>query len=333
LTDARRRVTALDVARAAGVSKTTVSYVLNDTPHQTIPDETRQRVLAAVQELSYIPMSAARALRRGHNDTVLLVMPDWPLARVLALLLDALAIELESRGLSLMIRRHQPGQRISPMCQELAPAAVIAVGDVEEEDQRVIREAGIFVAAALLTSDSSAQGAVAIPQDVIGALQVQHLAVRGHHRLGYAVPASDRFAAFFALRVDGARRACRDLGLSEPDVVELDLTVEAASAAVRRWVESSPPVTGVVAYNDEFAGALLAGLRTLGKSAPADLAVIGVDNDPHGRFTAPSLTTIDQHPQEVARHLAELVASSLTGESAFGPLRAPGPSVIVRQSS
>src|SRR4051794_28173 len=78
-----KRATAADVARAAGVSRTTVSYVLNDTPHQQIPEATRHRVLEAAERLSYSPSAAARALVRGRSDVILFVFPaevtlaDW----------------------------------------------------------------------------------------------------------------------------------------------------------------------------------------------------------------------------------------------------------------
>ena len=71
-----RRPTGADVARRAGLSRATVSYVLNDTPHQAIPEPTRQRVLAAAAELGYTPSAAGRALRSGHSEVVLLLLPD-----------------------------------------------------------------------------------------------------------------------------------------------------------------------------------------------------------------------------------------------------------------
>ena len=73
------RVTAADVAARAGVSRATVSYVLNDTPHQVIPETTRERVRAAAAELGYTPSVAARALMTGRSDIVLLLLPEWPI--------------------------------------------------------------------------------------------------------------------------------------------------------------------------------------------------------------------------------------------------------------
>jgi DNA-binding LacI/PurR family transcriptional regulator len=73
-----KRVTSADVARAAGVSRTTVSFVLNGRPGWSIPDETRNRVLDAARELRYRPRAAARALAAGRSDIVLLSCPPPP---------------------------------------------------------------------------------------------------------------------------------------------------------------------------------------------------------------------------------------------------------------
>ena len=72
------KVTSADVARASGVSRTTVSYVLNSTPGASVSDSTRRRVLDAAAQLGYAPSAAARTLRRGRSDLVLCVLPDWP---------------------------------------------------------------------------------------------------------------------------------------------------------------------------------------------------------------------------------------------------------------
>src|SRR5699024_8468011 len=74
-----RRVTSADVARLAGVSRATVSYVLNDTPGHRITADTRARVADAAARLGYAPSAAARTLRSGRSEVVLCLLPDWPI--------------------------------------------------------------------------------------------------------------------------------------------------------------------------------------------------------------------------------------------------------------
>lgn len=327
-----RRVTAKDVAREARVSQATVSYVLNDTPGQTITDETKARVRAAVDRLGYTPSAAARALRKGSSDVVLLVLPDVRIGSAIASLVERLEAGLEPHGLSLMTRRAKPGRPVAAMWRELAPAAVVALVPIPPGDVAAIRAAGVFVAQSLL-EPRSGEAILSIPQVLIGRLQVEHLAVAGHRRIGYAAPANPQVREFLRLRLDGARTACVELGLDLPDVREVPMDAVIAERAARGWCEAAPPVTGVCAYNDEVAFALLAGMRRAGLVAPADLAVIGVDNIALAAFADPPLTTIDPNIDVAATHLASLVAAGIAGRPLPRMPRSESLTLVVRESA
>lgn len=328
-----RRVTAMDVARAAGVSKTTVSYVLNETPHQKIPEETKERVYAAVRELKYVPSAFARALRTGRTDTVLLVLPDWPLGRVLARIIDALTTELDAHGLSLVTRRERADQPLSSLARELAPAAVISFHDVDPVEEELLESAGVHVATALMASDRSPGQAFVLPQELIGALQVQHLARTGHRHIGYAALENDRVELLQQLRLRGARRACMELGLDDPLVVRIDLTLEEATAAIQQWRRADPRVTGIAGFNDEVAAALLSAAHGSDLVVPTDLAVVGVDDEPLSRFAYPPLTTVKQDEQKIATHLAQTVLDGIAGRAVRRPVSSDAIQLVVRESA
>jgi DNA-binding LacI/PurR family transcriptional regulator len=112
-------------------------------------------------------------------------------------------------------------------------------------------------------------------------------------------------------RLAGVVEACAGAGIEPPAVLSTSLEVAAATAAVGQWTSQS--VTAVCAFNDETAIALLAGLRERGLAAPADLAVIGVDDIPTARLTAPPLTTVGFDLREAGRRRAETIAASLAG--------------------
>src|SRR5262245_50720847 len=125
-----RRVTSADVAREAGVSRATVSYVLNNTPHQKIPEQTRQRVLDAATRLGYAPSAAARALRGGRSDLVLCLLPDWPIGPETGATLENLSASLSEHGLTLVVHPRARGTRpISEIWKAMTPAAVLAYED------------------------------------------------------------------------------------------------------------------------------------------------------------------------------------------------------------
>src|SRR3954449_3693311 len=111
-----RRVTSADVARLAGVSRATVSYVLNDTPRQSISADTRTRVLDAAAQLGYAPSAAARALRSGRSDIVLCLLPDWPIGPTVGLFLEHLSAALAAEGLTFVAH---PRARVSRPVREV----------------------------------------------------------------------------------------------------------------------------------------------------------------------------------------------------------------------
>jgi DNA-binding LacI/PurR family transcriptional regulator len=326
-------VTATDVARAAGVSQATVSYVLNNAPNQTIPEQTRQRVLAAVQELGYTPSAAARALRRGRSDSVLLILPDWPIGATVSALIEHVSLELERHGLHALVRRLGAEQPLMTLWREIEPAALIALGPLGAPEGALMEASGVPVVRALTSAADAPNDVFVVPQELTGALQVQHLAARGHRRIGYAAPRDQRLHGFLHLRLDGARRECLDLGLDAPVVEELELDVDSAKRAVERWRQLDQPVTAVCAYNDDYAFALLAGMRELDLAAPEDLAIIGVDNVPLAAFAYPPLTTVDQNIPLIAAHLAQVVVDQIAGVAPPPAPRSDAFSLVVRASA
>ncbi|SFW75207.1 LacI family DNA-binding transcriptional regulator [Amycolatopsis australiensis] len=312
----RGRATVADVAREAGVSKTTVSYVLNNTPHQKIPDATRQRVHDAVSRLGYTPSAAARALSRGRADTVLLAMPGLPIGPHVAHLIEALAEDLGKQNLTLVTHVELPTRPLAQLWRELEPGAVVTFTPVDPAEQRAMRAAGVFLANLLRSPASTERQAhvLLVPNEEIGEIQVRHLHSTGHHNLGYAMPADARLTPIAEVRLAGVAAACRELGLPEPDVRLVPPDTEGAAEAAATWQAARPRVTAVCAYNDEVAFALLAGMRKLGLTAPDDLAVIGVDNIPTAPFAAPPLTTVDQDIERISAQLAAIIVAGITGK-------------------
>jgi DNA-binding LacI/PurR family transcriptional regulator len=320
-----RRVTSTDVARAVGLSRTTVSYVLNETPGQKIPEDTRRRVLDAAASLGYAPSAAARTLRSGRSDVVLCLLPDWPIGVVLGRLLESMSLELGRRGLTLLTHPGTGQQRpVSHVLSAVTPAAVVSFEPLSKDEQAVIRAAAISVA--LVLGDPRGRSRVrSLDQRLVGRMQVEHLVATGHRILGYAVPDDPRLDDFAEPRMDGVRKACLDLGLADPIVRTVALESAQAATAVADWVNSDPAVTAVCAYNDEVAFAVLAGMRLQGMWAPAHLAVIGVDDIPTATVADPPLTTVRMDEAVEGLYIANCVVAALAGK----PMpRNPGPNAI-----
>jgi DNA-binding LacI/PurR family transcriptional regulator len=309
------KVTSADVARASGVSRTTVSYVLNSTPGTSVSDSTRRRVLDAARRLGYAPSAAARTLRRGRSDLVLCVLPDWPVGPAVEAMIDRLADELAGRGMSVLVH-HVRGERpLTELLRAVTPHTVVGLAPFDPADVRAMRQAGIGVVgtfddvgpAPATAPDAAADD----PQRRIGLVQAERLAARGSRRLGYATTPDPRVAAFAEGRLAGVREACAALGLEPPVVVEVELVEGSGAEAVRAW--RSAGVDGVAAYNDEVALAVLAGARASGVPVPQALAVVGVDDIPVAALASPPLTTVWQSLDRQAAYLAECVTARLDG--------------------
>jgi DNA-binding LacI/PurR family transcriptional regulator len=305
MTRPAKRITSIDVARAAGVSQTTVSFVLNDKPGHSIPEATRLRILEVARELDYRPHASARALAAGRSDIVLLAVPDLPTGGAISRFIEELAAALADQGLTLVTHlAGAHGRPLPDVCAAVNASVVTGFTSFDEDAVQALYRAGAnVVLPSHVSHDEAGRPA--------GRLQAEYLIRRGHRRMGYAMPAHPGLREMAADRLAGAAAACAAAGIEPPAVLGTSLEVAAAAAAVGHWTSQS--VTAVCAFNDETAIALLAGLRERGLAAPADLAVVGVDDIPTARLAAPPLTTVGLDLREAGRRRAETIAASLAG--------------------
>ena len=295
---ARRRVTSADVARAAGVSRATVSYVLNDVPGKTISEETRELVLKTASRLGHIPYAPARSLRLGRSDIVLVLVRDFSFGYIASSLLHALDAALARRGFIILVDRYDSALRsVSELWQLVSPALVVAMGGLSggppvPEQSTIELSSERFL---------SLQGTV--PNVEVGEMQAAYLAERGHTLIGYALPSSPTSEVIATERLHGTRRKCAQLGLPEPDVRVVDPErPESVRDALDAWL-ARPGLTAVAAHSDDIALMICSWLSSRGLTPGADLAVIGVDDIPAARI---ELTTIGI---DVKRWAAQVVAA------------------------
>jgi len=314
MTRPAKRITSTDVARAAGVSQTTVSFVLNDKPGHSIPEATRLRILEVARQLDYRPHASARALAAGRSDVVLLSVPDLPIGGAISRFIEELAAALAEHGLTLVTHLEGAhGRPLADVCAAVNASAVIGFTSFDDDTVQALYRAGADTVLPSRVTHTD----VAHP---VGRLQAEHLISRGHRRIGYAMPAHPGLREMAEDRLEGARDACADAGIDLPVVLTVSLQIADAAAAVRQWKSRS--VTAVCAFNDETAIAVLAGMREHGLSAPEDLAVIGVDDIPTARLAAPPLTTVGLDLHQASRVRAERIVASLMGrDSDFAAVR------------
>nr|WP_249417122.1 LacI family DNA-binding transcriptional regulator [Streptomyces sp. TS71-3] len=299
--------TSADVARLAGVSRATVSYVLNNTSTMRISEPTRRRVRAAAEELGYVPHAAARSLRAGHSRLVLMPSSNVPLSPFYGNFLSDLQAALgrleytvvQYGGLG------RTGDAAARAWAELRPVAVLAPSGagLGPGGVSVLKRSG--ARAVLTLGPERVDGAHALLTDhsLVGQCAAGHLLARGRRRIGVVVPAEPGLEVFSRPIAQGMRLAAEDTG-AEIREVPLAHTEEAASGLARRW--SALGLDAVFTYNDEYAMLLMRALQDEGVSVPGDTAVMGADDLMLCRLLRPRLSTV-RIGLPSGRALAELV--------------------------
>ena len=305
------RATAKDVARASGVSQTTVSFVLNGAAGH-VSEETRERVRQAARELGYVPNGSAQALRKGASRIVLLNIEGVPTGSSLGSYIRGLDAELAvHQHVLLVLHGHLSSQALSDVAQAVSARAVIDLGDAGR--------AYDIVADAETSLDAfSAQADV----------PVRYLVDRGHRHLATVMPDTPELQALAGLRGRLIRQATHTAGLPASPTLVLPGDLDTAEERLRAFRTDHPDVTAVLAYNDDLALVTLAAMRRLGLRAPQDLAVVGFDDTPHGALFSPALTTVHIDAEAIGRSAARTALGLPAADTASRPAR-----VIVRESA
>ncbi|MFF3935164.1 LacI family DNA-binding transcriptional regulator [Streptomyces phaeofaciens] len=296
------------MAEASGVSRATVSFVLNDDPRQTISAATRERVRDAARELGYVPHGIARALREGSSRVVVLHADRGLEGGFSRSYVRGLDEELAEHGHLLLVRHgHALPEATRQVLDTIVPRAVLRLGEVSVRGHEPVGQDG---------ENGFAAGA---------ALQIGHLADRGHTRIAMALPDHDVPSA--DARFGFAREAARRLGLPPLERLVVPGPREAGAAAVEEFLASHADVTALAAFDDDIALRSLAALRDLGRRVPEDMAVIGFDETEHGSLATPALTTVHLDAEALGR----VAARNVLGVDTAGP--APAPVRIVVRAS
>ena len=314
--NAERRVTSVDVAREAGLSRTTVSFVLNNTAHQKIPDDTRKRVLDAAARLGYAPSAAARALLDRPGRCGCLPAPGLADGITVGSLLEHLSAFFEAGGLTFVVHPHvHTTQPLSQVWSRITPAAVLAFEEFTPEDREGMPAAALRSPWPCSTTATGSPRASASPISDAGTP-----ASRTARRRRAPAPRGTPIPMTTACGTSPNPASTESGRPARPRPRRTPAGTRFAHRRQRRrshpsWLAADPPMTAVCAYNDEVALAVLAGLHRLGLSAPQDLAVIGVDDIPAAALSQPPLTTVTRDMSALAKYIAETVQRRLTKKS------------------
>lgn len=325
---ASRRPTMLDVARAAGVSKTTVSHVLNDS--RAVSDEARDQVLRAMEALRYRPDPTARALRRGQAGTIGLLVPNVnsPLTAAILNELDALAAE-HGIGIVVAQSRYSPSREREWLnilaAQRLDVLLVWPVGpdgevlsELQHDGQRLVQ--------IVSPSNDFDVPKVAADLKAAGRIAIEHLWGHGHRRI--AVLPGMRHTAAQALAGVFEFSAEHD-GDIELLIVRSDDTMEGAQRGVVKLLRRRPYPDAILTLTVTHFEAALVAIRSRGLVMPDDVALLALSDQTWLPYLTPSITAVRQNAHGMAQTAIELVRRILAGETVEPGPRLFAPSLVL----
>ncbi|GAA4830311.1 LacI family DNA-binding transcriptional regulator [Luteimicrobium xylanilyticum] len=334
-----RRPTITDVARLAGTSRGTVSFVVNGRPG--VAPATRERVLAAMAELQWTPSRPARALSHRRADAVGLVLAREPRAlgsdTFFAPFIGGLESALQRTGQSLVLRFVAGDEAERRTYEELVSQRQVdgfVLSDLRHDDPRVGLVAGLGAQAVTLDRPDLASPFPSVSRaDEPGVTAaVDHLIAHGHERIAH-VGGPARYV-HATRRREVWQRAMRRHGLPADRHVEADFTAAGGAMATSRLLalgDGERP-TAILFDNDLMAASGVAVAQRLGFDVPGRLSVVGYDDAEISAYLNPPLTSVRTDPFSWGRIAGRLVLELLANGSASSQEMSAS-ELVVRASS
>ncbi len=318
--DTKRRTTINDIARLAGVSKKTVSRVLNNSPF--VREETRVKVNELMQEMGYTPDPQARGLAFRRSFLIGMVF-DNPNAQMVVTMQEGVLAGLKGSGFELVVHacdRNAPDflPEVSAFVERQKLFGVILLPPISENNAlvEILQERGchyVRMASAVIDEPGNL---VASTDSLATAEAAKHLAKLGHTRIGF-IAGPPGFRSREERRL-GFLAGLKEHGIDLPAQYSIDgaYTYESGIAAAEKLLKLNPRPTAIFASNDEMAAGVYHAARQLGLSIPADLSVVGFDDTPVSRRLWPPLTTVRWPIHDMGRAAAQHLLNAASDQPA-----------------
>ncbi len=333
LLSGRRRATINDVARLAGVSKKTVSRVINRSP--SVRPETREKIEAVIARYGYAPDPQARGLAFRRSFLIGLIY-DNPNPQYVVNMQNGLLDGMRGSGFELVVHPCDRGSTtlvpdIRAFVERQKLFGVVLTPSVSEDEAvaAMLREVGCeYVRVASVAVDQEALSIVTRDRHG-GYLAGKHLAGLGHRRVGF-ISGPDRFRSSHERR-GGFEDGLAEHGLTLDCIAEGAYTFESGLEGAARLLALPERPTAIFAGNDEMAAGVLHAARQAGLKVPGDLSVVGFDDFQIASRVWPALTTIRAPTREIGRWAAERLLGLGEDEKRDPDWRLP--SLVVRDST
>ncbi len=320
------------VAQAAGVSRQTVSRVINNGP--SVKPAVRARILAAIEELGYVPSQAARRMGGGRSYLIVAIndrartIENWRAGRGndwVDQMLHGGMLTCEAHGYHLLIElidteTDRAARQLDRVLSSLRPDGVILTPPHSENAELAARLKRRGIAFGRMGSSARHDDGINVfmSDHDAAAAAVDHLVKLGHRRIGF-ISGSAHYAVSDA-REQGyaAAMAAAGLAVTEGDIQHGDFTFASGAAAMERILRLPDPPSAVIASNDEMAFAVLHVAADHGLAVPSALSVVSFDDTPGVRFSVPPLTAIRQPISALAETICTKLIAARGGAAVAG---------------
>ncbi len=331
------RVTVIDIAKAAGVSKSTVSLVLQGSP--LVNDGTRAKVNAVMRELGYVYNRGAANLRQsGSKSKIIGVVVNDLTNGFFAELAVGVDMVVQSAGFVQFLSNTSENldrQRevIASMREHGISGLILSPARATEAaDLKPLVAAGIPVVVAVRNVPGAKASSVVSDNREGIFVAVRHLVSLGHRRIAFL--GGFRDTAVFGERLAGYRAAAAACGLDcgEDLIVDSPPSRAGGAEAIERALSIGEKPTAAVCFNDAVAFGVCDGLRARALEPGRDFAVIGFDDVIEAKTAVPALTTVSVDPQGIGRRAAQLLLKQISAGKAEAEAIVSSVRLVVRET-
>ncbi len=311
-------VTMRDVARAAGVSRMTVSRALRkDSP---VSKETRERILKVVQDMNYVPDQSAGSLSTRKTGFVATLVPSLNNLHF-AETVQALTEELEALGLQILLGHTdysvtREEQLVEAMLRRRPEAVVLSFDGHTERTRHLLTEAHVPVVELWERPADPIDHTVGFSNRDAAAQMTRALIALGYRKITFLGEMGDEWTrgaerrkGFAAAMTDAGLSATRQLRVGKPP-----MSIEDGAAALPELLERFPDTECVFCVSDAPAFGLLAALKGRGISVPDQMGVAGFGNFEISRFASPTISTVVVDPRRIGRQTGQLIGTLLASD-------------------
>jgi DNA-binding LacI/PurR family transcriptional regulator len=328
--------TMAQIAERAGAALSTVSYVLSG--KRPVSEETRQRVLAAIEELHYRPHGPARTLASGASHTVALFLPspNWDLVPVQQSFVAGATQATSARGYGLLLSTAatDPATIVELIRDHRADGVILM--ETLADDARVVqlRSSGLPFSLIGRTADTSELSYVDLDFGAAVRVGLKYLAELGHRCVALFNFPEEQLAAGYTsalIAADAFAASCEEAGIRGIHL-PCPHPPHEAHAVAAELLASEPTCTAAITTGGQFSG-LLAALREADLRVPTDFSVLSVIASQYAEMLTPALTSVEWPAFEAGRLAAEMLIERLRDDSAPPQQLLIGGDLTVREST